>query len=126
MLVCALHSAGLSYTNFSYSDLKITGTDVSVTIKNTGPVHGAEVAQLYLGFPPSAGEPPQVLRGFQKLHLAPGAEATATFVDPTPESILGAPSVDLAQDWAREHSLAKTVGLAKSMISWRTCPSHGF
>jgi len=26
-----------------------------------------------------AGEPPQVLRGFEKLHLAPGAEATATF-----------------------------------------------
>ena len=41
--------------------------------------HGAEVAQLYLGFPAAAGEPPQVLRGFQKLHLAPGAEATATF-----------------------------------------------
>ncbi len=52
---------------------------MSVIVKNTGPVHGAEVAQLYLGFPPSAGEPPQVLRGFQKLHLAPGAEATATF-----------------------------------------------
>jgi beta-glucosidase len=53
--------------------------DVSVTIKNVGATHGAEVAQLYLGFPAAAGEPPQVLRGFQKLHLAAGAEATATF-----------------------------------------------
>ena len=84
MLVSALFKCdtGLSYTNFSYSDLTVSGTDsvtISVTIKNTGPVHGAEVAQLYLGFPPSAGEPPQVLRGFQKLNLAPGAEATATF-----------------------------------------------
>jgi beta-glucosidase len=70
---------GLSYTNFSYSGLKVSGTDVSVTVKNVGATHGAEVAQLYLGFPPSAGEPPQVLRGFQKLHLAPGSEATATF-----------------------------------------------
>ena len=76
MLKC---DTGLSYTNFSYSDLTVTGTDVSVTIKNTGAVHGAEVVQLYLGFPPSAGEPPQVLRGFQKLDLAPGAGATATF-----------------------------------------------
>lgn len=70
---------GLSYTNFSYSNLKVSEGLVSVTIKNTGAVHGAEVVQLYLGFPPSAGEPPQVLRGFKKLHISPGAEATATF-----------------------------------------------
>ena len=31
------------------------------------------VAQLYLGFPASAGEPPKVLRGFSKVELQPGA-----------------------------------------------------
>jgi hypothetical protein len=41
-------------TNFSYSNLKIAGMDVSVTVKNTGGAHGAEVAQLYLGFPAAA------------------------------------------------------------------------
>ena len=78
-IACGL---GLSYTSFSYSDLKVSGSspyDVGVTIKNTGVVHGAEVVQLYLGFPALAGEPPQVLRGFKKLHLSPGAESTATF-----------------------------------------------
>lgn len=41
---------------------------------------GAEVAQLYIGLPDSAPlTPPKQLRGFQKLPLAPGQEATATF-----------------------------------------------
>ena len=43
---------------------------------NNGTVHGAEVAQLYLEFPPSAGEPPRQLKGFKKVELAPGASAT--------------------------------------------------
>jgi hypothetical protein len=40
-------------------------------------VAGAEVAQLYLAYPPASGEPLQVLRGFQKVMLQPvraGAE----------------------------------------------------
>jgi len=75
---------GLSYTTFTYSNLQVTGSitstlTVSVTVTNSGGVAGAEVAQLYLGYPASAGEPPQVLRGFQKLQLAAGAAGTATF-----------------------------------------------
>jgi len=75
---------GLSYTTFTYSNLQVTGSitstlTVSVTVTNSGGVVGAEVAQLYLGYPASAGEPPQVLRGFQKLQLAAGAAGTATF-----------------------------------------------
>jgi len=75
---------GLSYTTFTYSNLQVTGSitsmlTVSVTVTNSGGVAGAEVAQLYLGYPSSAGEPPQVLRGFQKLQLASGAAGTATF-----------------------------------------------
>ena len=45
---------GLSYTQFEYSDLKIQGRSVSCLLKNVGEVDGAEVAQLYLGFPASA------------------------------------------------------------------------
>lgn len=45
---------------------------------NTGSVKGAEVSQLYLNFPPAAGEPPLQLKGFKKLMLAPGAKATVT------------------------------------------------
>jgi len=75
---------GLSYTTFAYSNLKITGMISSVltitaSVQNSGKVAGSEVAQLYIGFPATAGEPPQVLRGFQKLVLDAGASADATF-----------------------------------------------
>ena len=40
---------GLSYTTFQYSDLKVTDRETSFTLKNTGSVDGAEVAQLYIG-----------------------------------------------------------------------------
>merc|ERR1712051_1115494 len=53
---------------------------VTTRISNTGDVPGVEIAQLYLGFPVGTGEPPKVLRGFQRLaELAPGASADITF-----------------------------------------------
>ena len=48
-------------------------------IANTGGVAGAEVAQLYLTYPPAANEPPRQLRGFEKLWLLPGQKGTARF-----------------------------------------------
>ena len=62
---------GLSYTTFEYSGLAFDAPSLTATftIKNTGSVYGAEVAQLYLGFPANAGEPPKVLRGFRKVPL---------------------------------------------------------
>ncbi|KAJ7611229.1 glycoside hydrolase superfamily [Roridomyces roridus] len=47
---------------------------VSFTIKNTGPIAGNEVPQLYLGFPASVNEPPKVLRGFTRKLIAAGSE----------------------------------------------------
>ena len=72
---------GLSYTTFGYTDLKLpekplaAGEDLhaSVTVTNTGKVAGDEVVQLYLTFPPVAGAPKRALRGFQRIHLEPGA-----------------------------------------------------
>lgn len=49
---------------------------VCVTIKNTGSVAAAEVAQLYLHIP---GGPARVLRGFEKKFLQPGEEVEVTF-----------------------------------------------
>lgn len=71
---------GLSYTSFTYSDLQIqpvpgdaTGWDVSFAVTNKGKTAGAEVAQVYVGQPKSpVPRPPRILRGFQKLPLAPG------------------------------------------------------
>lgn len=39
---------------------------VSADIQNVGDVNGCEVPQLYLTYPPSAGEPPKVLRDFAR------------------------------------------------------------
>jgi hypothetical protein len=53
---------GLSYTIFSYSHLKVASSksvEVSFSVKNTGRRAGSEVAQVYLGLPASAGEPPK-------------------------------------------------------------------
>src|SRR5215472_6362303 len=76
---------GLSYTTFGFSNLNITpgkgGTAVTVTatVTNTGHVAGTDVAQLYLGDPPVAGEPPRQLKGFQRVTLSPGQSSTVTF-----------------------------------------------
>ena len=52
---------------------------MSATVTNTGPVAGSDVAQLYLGDPAAAGEPPRQLKGFQKVTLAPGQSTTVHF-----------------------------------------------
>jgi beta-glucosidase len=52
---------------------------VTAKITNSGGVAGAEVPQLYLGYPASANAPPKQLRGFNKINLAVGASSTATF-----------------------------------------------
>ena len=69
---------GLSYTQFDYSALRVTRTGVSLTVANTGAVAGAEIVQLYLGFPATAGEPPRQLKGFRKVSLAAGARTSVT------------------------------------------------
>jgi len=52
-----------------------------VRVRNTGSVPGAEVAQLYMRYPSSAGEPPLVLRGFAKTSvLVPNEEHDVEFV----------------------------------------------
>ena len=78
---------GLSYTRFSYGDLTLpkgpidAGAPLSASAKvtNTGKVAGDEVAQLYLEFPDVAGAPMRALRGFQRVHLAPGETRVIRF-----------------------------------------------
>lgn len=71
---------GLSYTEFSYSDFSIEGRAVSVNIRNTGKVHGAEVVQLYIA-PPKDGlfRPQKELKGFARVELNPGEDTTVCF-----------------------------------------------
>ncbi|MCG6499572.1 glycoside hydrolase family 3 C-terminal domain-containing protein [Kitasatospora sp. A2-31] len=75
---------GLSYTSFDYSGLTVTGPDaaglvqVGFDVANRGSRTGTEVPQLYVGFPSAAGEPPQQLKAFGKLTLAPGRSQHVT------------------------------------------------
>ena len=75
---------GLSYTSFSYSNLQVGALSgnqatVTATVTNTGSRAGTDVAQLYVGDPAAAGEPPHQLKGFQRITLNPGASGTVTF-----------------------------------------------
>ena len=76
---------GLSYTTFGYSNLTVSAVSpagqvqIGFDLTNTGVQTGAEVPQLYLGFPSAAGEPPKLLKGFQRITLAPGQTQHVTF-----------------------------------------------
>jgi beta-glucosidase len=76
---------GLSYTKFSFSNLKVGAFNangaatVTATVTNTGSVAGADVAQLYVGDPAASQDPPQQLSGFQRATLSPGQSATVSF-----------------------------------------------
>jgi beta-glucosidase len=76
---------GLSYTAFSITNPQLTpdsppsnGFQLSFNVKNTGDMAGAEVAQVYLGFPSGIGEPPMRLVGWCKVSLQPGAQQAVT------------------------------------------------
>jgi len=79
---------GLSYTKFEYHNLILskevfhTGEEISVhaTIRNTGVVAGAEVAQLYVGYKSATCyRPVRELKGFIKVFLEPGEESQISF-----------------------------------------------
>ncbi len=79
---------GLSYTTFEYSDLKIllrggglaSSVTVSCTVKNTGKMKGDEVVQLYLNDEVSSvTRYVKMLRGFERVTLAPGEAKKVTF-----------------------------------------------
>jgi beta-glucosidase len=79
---------GLSYARFSYSGLSLPSQGVEAgspvvaeaTVTNTGKVAGDEVAQLYIvSFPDVKGAPLRALRGFQRVHLEPGASRKLRF-----------------------------------------------
>ena len=79
---------GLSYTTFSFNNLKVSQPQVkvgqpvviSVDVTNTGPLAGDEVVQLYIhqrwG---SDSRPLRELKGFERTSLQPGETRTVSF-----------------------------------------------
>lgn len=79
---------GLSYTSFSYSDLKLNKTsitskenlNVTVTVSNTGNYDGVETVQLYIrDMVGSITRPVKELKGFKKLELKKGESKEVSF-----------------------------------------------
>ena len=79
---------GLSYTDFAYTDLRMSSDSmradgtvtVSFMLANTGKRAGEEVVQLYLrDMVASVVRPVKELKGFQKLMLAPGEQRRISF-----------------------------------------------
>ena len=79
---------GLSYTTFSFDNLKLNQSqakvgdtlDVSVDVTNTGNRPGDAVAQLYIHQRAgSASRPVRELKGFERVNLAAGAKQTLHF-----------------------------------------------
>ena len=76
---------GLSYTDFEYTNLTLSASELAegssltarVTVKNTGALAGKEVVQLYVA-PPADGmfRPVRELRAYAKVELAPGESKT--------------------------------------------------
>lgn len=80
---------GLSYTTFEYGEPTISASEitegdpltVSVDVKNTGGVAGAEIVQLYVGQDVCTNVPRPIkeLKDFAKVWLEPGETKTVSF-----------------------------------------------
>jgi beta-glucosidase len=79
---------GLSYTQFTYSDIKLSATSIkkdqtinaSVTVTNTGKVESEEVVQLYLSdVEASVPVPLFALKGIKRVKLTAGSSTTVSF-----------------------------------------------
>ncbi|WP_294324640.1 beta-glucosidase BglX [uncultured Chryseobacterium sp.] len=79
---------GLSYTQFKYSDMNLSATDlkgnqtlkISVNVSNTGKYDGEEVVQLYIrDLFGKVVRPVKELKGFEKVFIKKGETRTVTF-----------------------------------------------
>ncbi len=126
---------GLSYTRFTYSDLKVEAIGGTVratfTVRNVGSMAGQAVPQIYVSPGKTAWEAPKRLGGWDKVMLAAGeAKTVSVTVDPRLLAVYDPAakawriadddySVSLAQSSAapvtadKVHVTARTLGLKK-------------
>jgi beta-glucosidase len=97
---------GLSYTSFSYGDLKLSKTalkgveklTVNFTLANTGKYAGEEVVQLYIQDPvASISRPVKELKNFVKVKLQPNEKQDISFTVTSDD--LKFYNSDLKYDW---------------------------
>jgi beta-glucosidase len=107
---------GLSYTRFTYANLKVTAetiradgsADVSVDVANVGGRGGDEVVQLYVRYPDSkVTRPRKQLRGFSRVSVAAGETKTVT---------MRLPAADLAYWDVAKHAWVVEPGRVELMV----------
>lgn len=120
---------GLSYTQFSYGDLKLSNSSlkgnqalkVSIDVTNSGSRDGKEVVQLYIrDVAGSVTRPVKELKGFQKIDLKAGETRTVTF-NITPAD-LKFYNYDLKYDWEPGEFMIMIGGnsrdVKRSSVTW--------
>jgi beta-glucosidase len=97
---------GLSYTTFEYNNLTVSNQNdgkvkVTFSIKNTGKMAGADVAQLYVKEEKSLlPRPEKELKSFSKVFLQPGEQQTVSLtLDKNAFSYFN----DVKNEWVMEH-----------------------
>jgi beta-glucosidase len=79
---------GLHYTEYEYSDLRLSPTEIATVgtltveadITNRGGMAGCEIVQVYVGCPASGVDRPvKELKGFTRVHTEPGETKTVSF-----------------------------------------------
>jgi len=117
---------GLSYTNFTYGDLKLSSTSLkgnqtlsaSVTVTNSGNLDGKEVVQLYIrDVVGSITRPVKELKGFQKISLKAGEAKTVTFTITTND--LKFYNSNLKYDWEAGDFVIMVGGNSRDVKSQR-------
>ena len=98
---------GLSYTEFTYSNLQLSSTDMSrsdsiivkVDVENTGDMDGKEVVQMYITDEYASMVPTgKSLKGFDKIELKQGEKKTIEFVIDNNDLLF----VDAKGEWVSE------------------------
>jgi beta-glucosidase len=118
---------GLSYSTFSYSDLKVPPSwgknekiTISVSVKNTGSLAGEEVVQLYISHQYKRGKTPiRALKGFQRFALKPGETKDLSF-------ILGVEQLSLVREedgtfFQPDETITISVGGGQPGVKLKTC-----
>lgn len=116
---------GLSYTNFEYSNIKISNKEfdkeiyITVDVKNIGNIAGKEVAQLYLDAPKtSIDKPSKELKGFAKTKLLQPDESQSITFRLTQKDL--ASFVPQASAWVADQGAYKVEIAASSLNTKQT------
>jgi len=128
---------GLSYTNFKYSDLKLSkkiisknqSAQIEVTVTNTGKLKGDEVVQLYITHDGKTYAPLYALKGIKRIAIEPGISAKLSFaltpgllnlIDEKGNSVFTSGAVKIIVGGSSPGNRSEQLGSAKPVVTTLT------